>query len=133
MSFDIFLQCFRDGEMVNLDRAIFEEILGRDATEFSKSFDRVIYADGGSDIYGAKDEDEIGSLMFNHSGGDTFFERLHELADRTMSVIHWPSEPGVSAVTREETIPHLPDDFKETLPPQLVANGRELVECIRKS
>lgn len=137
MSFDIFLQCFRKGEPATFKRALVEEIFGRHAINFHLPLTGVNYADrGGAEIYGADDGDDIQSLMFNHCGGCTFFDALYELAQRTGSVVIWPTTRSpYCAVTDSETIADLPAGFcDEPLgAPIVVSDGRELDEGIRRS
>lgn len=73
MSFDIHLQCFRNGEPATFKRALVEEIFGRHAINFHLPLTGVNYADrGGAEIYGADDGDDIQSLMFNSAAAPRF-------------------------------------------------------------
>ena len=129
MSSDIFLACVRGESVEKFARTLFEEVFGRHAVApapgyLPKDFN---YADGGTQVYGA-DDDEIDGLMFNHFGGDTFFDALHELALRTRSVIYWPDEGVWAAVAEPTTISLLPASFEREGPKAVcvVQNGREL-------
>jgi hypothetical protein len=126
MAFDIFLACIRNGEPATFKRSVLEEIFGPHAYG-DPDFSNVTFPDGsGSCIYVARDED-IEGMMFNHCGGDDFFQALYELADRTKSVIFWPDTRPSFAVTDEATLAHLPLDYKQKFgPAQLVHSGREL-------
>ena len=131
MSFDIFLQCFRAGEPANFSRSLFEEIFGRGAINPDPPFTDVTYTDGGADIYGAE-VDDIQHMMFNHCGGDTFWAALHELADRTQSVVFSASGWPKMAVTDVATIAQLPvgyaEDEQDSV--RVIRSGRELEELI---
>ena len=136
MSFDIHLQCYRNGESATFKRALVEEVFGRDAIDLRLPLTDVRYPDGsGGQIFGADEEDDINSLMFNHCGGATFYDRLYELAHRTRSVLLWPFGKPLCAVTGENTIEDLnPAFLQEPLgPPIFVTSGRELAEGIRHS
>jgi hypothetical protein len=88
MSFDIFVQCFRDGEMAMFKRTVFEEIFGPFVVSREPKFGHVRFLDGSvADIY-LDDGDEQSSLMFNHCGGDAFFDALYQLTDRVKGVIY---------------------------------------------
>lgn len=135
MSFDIHLQCYRNGEWATFKRALVEEIFGRDAVDLRLPLTDVSYPDGsGGQIFGADEEDDISSLMFNHCGGATFYDRLYELAHRTRSCLIWPFGDPQSAVTDVKTIADSPGLWEGPLGPAIVVNsGRELAEGIQRS
>lgn len=135
MSFDIHLQCYRNGESATFKRALVEEIFGRDAVDLRLPLTDVRYPDGsGGQIFGADEEDDISSLMFNHCGGATFYDRLYELAHRTRSVLIWPFGDPQSAVTDVNTIPDSPGLWEGPLGPAIIVHsGRELAEGIQRS
>ena len=132
MSFDIFIQCCRDGERASFNRELVEEIFGRRALDPPPYFRGATYLDGRAEIFGADEADEIDGLMCSHSSGMTFYEALYELADRTGSVIFWPSDGPWAAVTKEATLAHLPPGAfdQDGRPPSVVASARELVALI---
>jgi hypothetical protein len=130
MGFDLFLKCFREGEKATFKRELFEEIIGRGAVDARPPLSTVEYADGsGGEIYGAdsKEDEEIDHLMFAHFSGDTLMARLWELADRTGSCFIWPSDGRCLAVTRVETVGHIPAGLVgDHGPPFVVHSGDEL-------
>jgi hypothetical protein len=130
VSFDIFLACVKDGESAAFKRILFEDIFSRGAINPRLPFTNVVYGDGGAQIDGADEHEDIESLSFNHCGGDTFFATLYELADRSGSVVFWPGEERVLAVTSQAMIAHIPADMDELGPAHIVSNGRELQNCI---
>jgi len=134
VSFDIFLQCFRNQELAGFDRAVFDEIFGPYIVERDETFVRLCYPDRGcADIY-VRDTPTIDSMMINHFGGEMFFEGLYELAQRTGSLIHWPSEEDASVVTDRETWTHIPTVFtNEDAHPTLASNWRQMVDAIERS
>jgi hypothetical protein len=130
MSFDIFLQCFRNGDLATFPRTLVEEIFARDAIAPDFPLTDVHYPDGsGGVIYGA-DDDEIDCLMFNHCGGEMFFAAMYELAHRTSSVIYWPDTRPSIAITEAETAAHFPKGFGDMGPPEIVKSGQELIDYI---
>lgn len=136
MSFDIFLACLNNGDMQAFKRELAQEILGRGAVDEGGALERVEYPDGsGSDVYCDEGTDNLSGAMFNHSGGDTFFERLWELADRTGSMIFWPGDGSPVAVTRPEMLPYIPkNEDGEPMEPQFVVkNGKELQDAIAET
>ncbi|HUO93705.1 MAG TPA: hypothetical protein VMU22_12320, partial [Rhizomicrobium sp.] len=101
MSMDLFLQCARDGEPSMFPRALFEEVMSRGAIDPEFPLSEVLYVDGGCREIDGGERDAISSLSFAHFGGDIFFDRLWELADRTGSYLMWPGDPSI-AVTRSD-------------------------------
>lgn len=136
MSFDIFLQSFRDREVATWSRSLVEEIFGRHIVsgDVAESFFRVTFPDGsGSDIYLGTGRD-VDSMMFNHSGGDEFFDALWKLADRVQGLIFWPDIRPVFVITDAATLPHIPADFLAAgAPPSVVKSGAEIVTAIERT
>jgi hypothetical protein len=132
MGLDIFIQCCRNGERALFKRELVEEIFGRYALDPPPHLQGATYLDGQAEIYGADKSDEIDHLMCAHCWGTTFFEALFELADRTKSVIFWPSRGPWAAVTDVVTLTHLPPSAfdKEGEPPTVVADAKALEALI---
>ncbi len=139
MSFDIHLQCYRNGEPAAFNRLKLDEVFG--ASIVSRQPDgcfKLYFADGGgSDVYSGDypgdDDDFVQHMMFSRCGGDAFWEALYRLADVTMSVILWPDDDKPStAVTDEATVGHLGSGFSGPVlgQPKVVHSGRELRDYI---
>lgn len=130
MSYDIFLQCYRNGEPITFKRSVFNEIFETETDPRDPDFEQPRYSDGsGGDIY--VDENDIQTIMFNHCGGDIFWTKVYELLDVTQSVIFWPGGGPASVVTSTKVLKHLPDDWTETFGEvHVVHNGRELEALI---
>ena len=133
MSFDIFVQCFENGEPKAFKRSIFDDIFGPRVVR-RKPVLKIAYPDsGGADIYIA-DADEIESIMFNHCGGDAFFEDRYELLKRARAVVYWSDLPPNCAIPDKEVMAELSDDFiKSVKGPSVVHNGKGIVEAIGRS
>ena len=113
MSFDIFLAPYNNKEEAPFSRSLLMEAFGADAGISDGPIDSIRYsASDGAEVYGAEDE-TITGLSFNHFGGQRFTEGLLKLADLTQSVIFWPSEEMVGAITREEIRDHIDPEFLE--------------------
>lgn len=112
MSFDIFVQCFKQKQPSTYDRRIAEEIFNRDAIDPTTPLSVVRYLDGYANIDGAE-EDQIDGLVLSRFGGRTALERLLELASTTGSLIVWPSNEINMAVTSAEMLTHLPDELTQ--------------------
>jgi|SRR5579864_324451 len=136
MSFDIFVQCFRDGEVATFKRTILEEIFGPYVTQrgSNREIERVDYPDrtGGAEIYGDREED-LKSVMFTHGGGDALYDAIYRLVERIEGVVYWPDLGPCCAVTDAATLPHLPRKFLESCGPAVVAkSGAEIIAAIQR-
>ena len=136
MSFDIFVQRFRDKEPATFKRSDFEDIFGAYVIrrESDPGFVEVKFPDGSvADVY-VSEQENVDSIMFNHCGGEAFFQALYQLADRIKGCIYWPDLGPSSVVTDATTPVHLSPDFAEALgPPIVVTNGVGILEAIQRS
>src|SRR5215472_14579742 len=130
MSMDLFLTCVRDGEPSTFTRALFEEVMGRGAIDPKFPLSDVLYADGGCREIDGGEGDTISSLSFGHFGGDTFFDRLWELADRTCSYVLWPGDRPSVAITRSDILAKLDPKMVKDLGVVAVGSGKELSAAI---
>jgi len=130
MSFDIYLQCMRNKEPATFKRSLAEDIMNRGAIAPELPLMNISYPDGSCVAYIDEDED-IDGVSFDHFGGDTFYQRLWELADMTGSFLFWPDLGRKMAVTRANVIQHIDDDTVEGHgPPYIVSSGKELEDAI---
>jgi hypothetical protein len=138
MSFDIFLEVWRQGEIASFKREVFEALFlpyctKRRSYDENPSFMRVEFPDeSGSDIY-LDEEDDFRHITFNHSGGSMFFDAIYKLADQTKSVIFWPNSPSLVVVTNEAVLKELPADFPGVENPRIVHSGAEIIAAIESS
>jgi hypothetical protein len=139
MSFDIFLQCLRKGEEAPIPRSMFDAIFGpHDTHPQSRKSDPgymvVEYPDGsGGVIYsGYEDGKDATGMMFNRCGGPSFGADLYELADRSKSVIFWPSKDSFYLYTDEAVPKQIPERIFEG-GGRLVKNGFDIVAAIEAS
>ncbi len=131
MSMDLFLTCIRDGEGSTFTRAVFEEVMGRDAIGPKFPLTSVRYADGGCNDIDGGEGGTIQTVSFVHFGGETFYDRLWELADRSGSYLMWPNDGPALAVTRAELVAKIDPKMVEELGPPVVARtGKDLGEAI---
>ena len=140
MSLDLFIVCFRKGEPAPYDREIFDRI-------FLSHFDRpekrkrdrghvqVTFPDGSrSDIDINYNGSDIDCVAFNHFGGNALYDAMYDLADRSSSIIIWPSPESFTAVTNEAVVKDLPKEFSSDLSlVKLVHSGAELSALIDSS
>jgi hypothetical protein len=134
MSFDIFLQCFRDKAPATFERSNFEDVFGAYivSRESNPGFVGVKFPDGShADVY-ISELENIDGLMVNHCGGDAFFQALYQLADRTKSSIYWPGSAPSSVVTDDATVLHLPEGFAENFGTTVVKDGAGIIGAIQR-
>ena len=132
MSFDVFLTCFRDKELVEFARADFDRIVAKEASVRDGSFVRATFPDGEGDFYLGKGE-TINGLMGNHMGGHAVWDAFVALAAATGSAIYWASSPPNLAVPDLAVLSHLPDDMvRDFGPAVVVSNGRDLLDAIMR-
>ena len=134
MSFDIFVIKFKDKKVVRFKRSIFEDIFGRYVIRRESRFMRIAYPDdGGADIY-VQDGEEIGSAMFNHCGGDMFFQDLYDFMERAELALYWADLAPCCAIPNKAMMADLSADFLESVhTPSIVHNGKEITEAIGRS
>lgn len=132
MSFSIHLVCAREGEKATFKRALFDEIMGREAINPKFPLYQVDYHDGGCwDIRDPfVDQGETSMISFSRFDGNTFFDLLWEFADKVGAFMFWPGEGRLIAVTNREVLAQLPGELKNMGPPYIVKNGRELFDAI---
>ena len=127
----IYINCLRNGEPHQFERALAEEIFyrGRVDEEPPRHYD-VCYADGGANLVWG-DSEMLDGISFYYCGGWTFFDRVWEFADRTGSMISWIGWGIPRAVTRPDMLQHLPKEMENEEPePFVVPNGKELAEIV---
>ena len=138
MSFDIFLQCFRNGQPAPISLELFESIFlphdtHPEAYEDDPGYLTLEYPDGGGGVLHCDGIATRGGMMFNHCGGKSFWDDIYRLADRTGSVIYWPSPGPHGVVTREEVLKELPQDGFDLSVIKVVRNSEEIGEAIQNS
>jgi hypothetical protein len=75
----------------------------------------------------------IQHVMFNHCGGDAFFEDMYRLAKHTNSIIHWPDAEPVYVYTDESALGELPTEYFEDAKAIFVRSGDDIVKAIENS
>ena len=123
MSFDIFMNPYLNGKPAPFDRSLIREAFGAEACSGADEIWNISYPDqSGGQVYGA-DEETVESLMFNHCGGDRFYEGLLRLAERTNSIIFWPTPESMAVVTSEKVRTHIDPEMLAAFSRVEVVNG----------
>jgi hypothetical protein len=129
VSLDLFVDRFENGQSIGASTDEFERVFGPFEVERDEtcSFRRLRFNDRGeADAYisGA------GAFMFNHFGGEEFFERLFEFLAETGSVAYWPGADCAAAVASSMSLSQLPADMRRSLRPAVVHSHSELMQRI---
>jgi hypothetical protein len=129
MSFDIFLDCFRNGESSSFPRELLEEAFGS-LVEGTEGDDFWLLPDGCTvDI--DSDEDGVSGFSVNRPpGGPEFWQGMLSILQKTTSVLYWE----VAVVGQTATITELPPGMIEAFgTPTLVRSPDEITEIIRNN
>jgi hypothetical protein len=137
MSYDIFLQAFRNGEKASGDagaaRAVIERFPFKHQPEFD-AFD--IDVDGGSiEMYASgldgKGDAFTGAMIALRGLSGSMADFIYEFCDAAGFVIFNPGNPLTLIVPREDLVQHLPAKVATELPQVPVANGAEMFAALR--
>jgi hypothetical protein len=131
VSFDMFVDTFEAGRSVGASAEVFARIFGPHltATDGKSEHLRLSFSKGGgADAY----VDGSGGCMFNHFGGDQFFECLFRFLQEIRGVAYWPAEGCSAAVADDLVLLELPADMVAALNPAVVRSGAELMKTVTR-
>ena len=130
MSFDLFMTCFRNGEVGFFPRAAAVSAFAPIATEREPGIWRFVSNRG--TLY-LEDQPEIAGLTVNRPpGGDEFWTAVVEVLRQTPSVLYWG--PGGAVVADASVVAHLPASFIESVGmPAVTTDIAEILELHRNS
>lgn len=136
MSFDVFLQCFQNGEPAGIPRELVRAAFGAHLTETETDFWQLRYDDANScDLYltvhGA-DQSLLEGLTVNRPCSDLrLWNALAAILALGEVVLYFP-EGRSPLVARSSVTGHLPPDLIEELGlPVVVTSGREIQQEIQ--
>jgi hypothetical protein len=134
MSFDVFVQCFQDGQPVAaLSREAVRELFpvsGPDSDVWDVRYDQRNF----TDIYvGAPDDTLIARFMVNRPCKDPrLWDALLTILRMGHVVLYYPDCKG-PIVADESVVPHLPASMSEGFgEPRIVTSADQIVEAIRR-
>lgn len=132
MSFDIFVQRFRNDALAKYPRAFVEKAFASFIkSRHEKCWELEFCGRSGPTIF-IDNEVEIDGFSVNNPGDDEFWQALVRLLQDTGCLLHWPG--GGAVVTDEALIAHIPADFIEGLGTPIVTTDLETIyEAIRRS
>jgi hypothetical protein len=127
VSFDLFIDRFEAGRSLGAGAKTFERVFGLHSTAVDDKFSRLSFSDGGgADAYFG----ESGAYMFNHFGGEEFFEHLFCFLRESRGIAYWPGEGCSAAVADESVLGELPGAMVAALNPTVVMSAAELMHVI---
>lgn len=124
MSFDIYLQAFRDGDACEGDGDAALALLRPFIASRDKDFVRLATQDGEADVYGV--DDPGNGLTFNHVSGRAAWDLIYAVA-RSAGFVVMPVDCG-SLLPDESFTMHLPDGIPE--PIVTVGSGEEILAAV---
>ena len=126
MSFDVFVQGFRDGKAAGAFGAAAVDTLGPFIVESKTTWARVKTFDGGADAHGIDDLDS--GLMFNHISGAHVWDLIAETARSAGFVVMALGCPV--AIFDGSIRGHLPTQLVESVGVAVVSSGADLLSLI---
>lgn len=133
MSFDIHLECFRNGEPEERPLAFFVQAFA----SFIKKTNHNAWNMSGShaEIYfDSEDNDEnsmtSGFMVAGPPGEHPFWDALIGIMKQTPSLLYWPST--IAAVADKAWIPHLPPRMINDIDIRVVSTPQEIWACIKE-
>jgi len=124
MSFDVFLQGFRNGASANGNGAEVRKVLDPFIVESGDTWANVATADGSAEAYGIDDLNT--GLMFTHLNGREIWNVVFDAAHAGGFVV-MPTGCPVG-VLNEVTIEHLPTSLAEDAGVAVVTTGADLLQ-----
>jgi hypothetical protein len=133
MSFEVFVDSYRDGVPVGISREAVRAIFGNSLSEIDSSCWQVCYDEKNScDLFLAADADpeKISGFMVSRPCGDLrLWEALISVLRLGAIVLHF--EGRVALVADSNAVPHLPKDMLEVFgQPRCIFSGSEIKDAI---
>ena len=134
MSFPVFFQRYRNGELTNFNRSDLLAVLGPAAIMNGTALSAIRFSDrDGGEAYGAEDE-LFEQLSFDEGQGPKFFDALWRIANETQAFIYWLGDGSCSAVTDKAVLDQVPADvIADTGPVKVIKNGKALEKLLLDS
>jgi hypothetical protein len=132
MSFDIFLQHFKDGKAAEAPRdSILELLRSSQHTEADRfGFYHVTFADGVTVEFSAKSLESAGTFsgcVFHvRAFGDRLAQFVYQIASAGKMVIMPATREAIAVLVSAEMKQHLPDDVLANLTPVVIGSPAEL-------
>jgi hypothetical protein len=134
MSFDLFLQCFRNGAPETFPTALIEDGFGSYASVREPRCWVLRYPNGGfGELYVDAAREDISHFMVARPpDSPEFWRTLFDLLQQTPSCLYWPG--GGPVIANPAVRNHLPSDMIESLgEPIVVSKPEQIIEAIRNS
>lgn len=133
MSFDLFLQNFRHGEIAMFPRTVVESAFKGFLKQVNPEFSVLNFPDGGSSELYTDNGTAISDFMIARpASSPELWKGLLEILKNTGAVLFWPD--GGAVVADESVIQHLPESVTEAVGvPTVVHEPEEISRLIRES
>ena len=134
MSFDLFLQSFRNGAPAKFPAELIEKGFGPYASAREPRCWVLRYPNGGfGELYVDLTHDEVSHFMVARPpDSPQFWQTLLDILELTPSCLYWPG--GGPLIAQTFVRDHLPPDMIESLgEPTLVSTPEQIVEAIKNS
>jgi hypothetical protein len=134
MSFDLFLQSFKDGAPTTFPTALIEKGFGPYAAIREPRCWVLRYPNGGyGELYVDAAQESLGHFMVARPpDSPEFWRALLDLLQQTSSCLYWPG--GGPVIANPTVRNHLPPDMIQSLgEPIFVSAPEQIVEAIRNS
>ena len=134
MSFEVYFQRFKAGEMANFPKRDVEEVFGSAmvAEKRNFSFTPLAYPSGEAGDMHIADTEEISGFTILDPATDELFDDLFTLMKRIGAIVYWPDSAPCLAVATKNIEADLPSDMLAALGPGiLVTSGRDIVMAIK--
>ncbi len=132
MSFELFLSCYDRNEPSCFQRSILNDAFGPNLKVIDDRFCQIQYsANEWADIYLNEGPDISGFMISRPPKALPFWNGLMTILTLTPSVLFWPGEAGICAVTQRDLTKHLPEDFvRDCGAPVIVGDGHSLLNLV---
>jgi hypothetical protein len=133
VSFDIFFQCFKNGDSGEFPVGLFERAFHAFAEQWDVDHVFLRFPDGGiGEIYARTGGETLQGFMISHAPANPeFWEALFELLRDTPSCIFWAGGgPGGPLLVNPDARNHLPISLVEDTEPIVATSPQQIVEAI---
>jgi len=132
MSFDIWLDCFKEGDKDFFPTTILEKVFAPSHVGDDGTYWLLQFPDGVSCRVRIANEPMTAGFAINRPSGNGLYDAIYEIMSRTQTVLSWSF--GGAAVANPSVIPHLPPEMIQSVGvPTVVHSGDDIIKAIEAS
>ena len=132
MSFDIWLDCFRNGDKDLFPTSIVKEAFAASHIGDDGNYWALQFPDGGSCRVRITDEPMTAGFAINRPSGNGLYDAIYEIMRKTQTVLSWSF--GGAAAANPSVIQHMPPEMiKSVGMPRIVHSGDDIIKAIESS